>query len=108
MSFKIKISTEKNYTFVSLWGEIVSEDATKVSKKLTKLSKKDIETIVIDLNGISYIDSYGLGIFVYFWKLFGDLGINFLFLKPDGFMRDLLENSRLTEVFSFIDDLEDL
>lgn len=108
MSCKIKIKKFKKFQVLKFYGEIEATDINTISKKLESLSKSKYRTIAIDLNEIKYIDSHGLGVFVYFWKMMEKDNRDLVFLKPQGFMQTIFEGTNLHQILKIVDNLEDL
>ena len=108
MSCKIKTKKLRKIQVLKFSGEIEAPDINTISKKLESLSKGKHRTIVVDLNDISFIDSHGLGVFVYFWKMMEKNNRELVFLKPQGFMQTIFEGTNLHQILKIVDNLEDL
>ena len=86
-------------------GEITGENVGKITKKLENLRKADSEKIVVDLSKTTFIDSHGLGAFVYLWRLLEEQKRE-LVLNPQGFIRSLFTGTNLDKIFRVVDSEE--
>lgn len=68
MNLSIDINEKENGVIVKLKGEIDIYTAPKLRKSLIPLTEKSEDTVCVDLNGVTYLDSTGLGIFIYALK----------------------------------------
>ena len=108
MSLKIKIKNVNNIPVVTLIGQVVGTDVNTLSKKLETLAKSDHAVVVIDLNDANYIDSHGLGVFVYTLKTMEANNKRLVFLNPQGLIRDIFYETNLNKVLPVINNLEEL
>lgn len=80
MNVSIEIKEKKNIFFVTLTGEIDAYTAPKVRNELMEVADGDGVKMEIDLSGVNYMDSTGLGIFVGLFKHLrannGDMKLN--------------------------------
>jgi anti-sigma B factor antagonist len=105
---KIKVKKNKNIPVIKIYGDVIGEDVRKISEKITSFIDSDITTIIIDLTEVNVIDSNGLGMFVFTWKLFNSQSKKMLFYNPNGFVKNLFESSNLNKVFTITNTLEGL
>jgi len=61
---KIEQRTEGNATVLSLSGEIDMNNSTEVREVLRQLVERKVQNIVVNMGGVSYIDSAGLATLV--------------------------------------------
>jgi anti-sigma B factor antagonist len=108
MGLRIKMKKHNGVPVMLLSGAAVGEDVRKVSEKINRLAEGDSSTVVIDLSDLDSVDSNGLGMFVFSWKLLDSQQKKLLFLNPTGFVKNLFEGSNLHKVFTIIDTLEGL
>lgn len=108
MSAKIKIKKIKNGVILKVIGRLVSEDANKFAGKLDSFLRKSTSSVVIDMTELEYIDSHGLGVLVFAWKLYNDSESKMLFYNPTGFVKEMFDGTKLNDMFEFIDNLESL
>ena len=108
MSCKIKTKKFNNVQLLKISGKIEAPDINTISKKVESLIKSKYPTIAIDLNGVKYIDSHGLGVFVYFWKMMEEKNRELVFVKPQGVIKTIFEGTNLYQILKVVDNLEDL
>jgi anti-sigma B factor antagonist len=108
MGLRIRMKKHNATPVLQLSGNAVGEDVRKISEKISGLAEGDWSTVVIDISNLDSVDSNGLGVFVFSWKLLESKGKRLLFLNPNGFVKDLFEGSNLHKVFTIIDSLEGL
>ena len=108
MSCKIKTKKYNNVQLLKISGEIEAPDINTISKKLESLVKSNYHTIAVDLNEVKYIDSHGLGVFVYFWKMMEEKNRELVFVKPRGVIKTIFEGTNLYQILHIVDNLEDL
>ncbi len=68
MNINIDVNHNQNITEVTVGGEIDVYTAPELKKELIPLSEKDNVEMIVDLSGVSYMDSTGLGVFVGLFK----------------------------------------
>lgn len=108
MSAKFKIKKIKNGVIFKIVGRLVSEDATKFASKLESFRGKENFSVVIDMTELDYIDSHGLGVLVFAWKIYSDSNTKMLFYNPTGFVKEMFNGTKLDDMFEFIEDLDSL
>lgn len=106
MSCKIKTRKYKSLPVIQLEGEITAIDAPVISKKIESVAKKKASSIIVDLTNTSFIDSYGLGVFIYSWKKLKENNCELIFLNPQDFIKNIFHGTNLGNVFKTIDSLE--
>ena len=108
MSCKIKVKKLNSAYLLKISGRMVSDDASKVALTIEKCFKKKLETIVVDLTEIEYIDSHGLGVFVFAWRNGLEVGKKLCFYNPQGFVEEMFNETKLISILEFVDNLENL
>ena len=108
MALKIKIKTHNGIPVVQVIGEAVGHDVVKISKKLEQFLTSNDPKIAIDLGETSVVDSYGLGVFVFSWKQFNVQNRQLIFVNPQGFVRDLFEDTNLDKVIKIAESIDGL
>jgi anti-sigma B factor antagonist len=108
MGVRIKLRKHNGIPVLQVSGDLVGEEVRKVSEKITKLAEGDAVTVVVDVSELNSVDSHGLGMFVFSWKLLDSQDKKLLFLNPSEYIKNLFEGSNLHKVFTIIDSLEGL
>ncbi len=108
MSCKIKLKKIKNVPILKIIGDVTSAEINTLSKKLHSLIKKKAHKIVVDLSETNYIDSHGLGVFIYAWKIMEENNHELIFLNPQGFIRDMFVGTNLQNFLRIVNNLEEI
>jgi anti-sigma B factor antagonist len=108
MSAKINMLKSGEIPVIEIIGELSGESVGKIAARLEKLRKTYSKTIAVDLSRTTFIDSHGLGVFVYSWRLLENEQRNLVFVNPQGFILNMLHNTNLDRLFKIVDSLEAL
>ncbi|MCU0608802.1 MAG: STAS domain-containing protein [Chitinispirillaceae bacterium] len=108
MSIKIRIRKERDIPVMEIAGEISGENVGKIASRLERLRDSDAKTIVVDLSETTFIDSHGLGVFVYSWRLLETEQRYLVFIRPQGFIMNMFQNTNLDRVFRIVDSIEEI
>ena len=106
MNFKIKTKKHNNIPVIKLIGEVAAQNIHALSKKLESLIESKHPIVVVDLNETRYIDSHGLGVFVYSWKMIEKNNKKLIFLNSQEFIRNMFEGTNLNQILTIVDDLD--
>ena len=63
MNINVEVKETERYFHVYVEGEVDVYTAPKLHDRLLPLTKDPNSNIVIDLSGVTYLDSVGLGVF---------------------------------------------
>lgn len=108
MSFKLKIKKVKQIPVLQIQGDITGSNIGKLTAKLEHMIKTDSEKVAIDLGNVSFIDSHGLGVFVFFYRRLKEGDRSLVIVNPSEFVAELLAGSNLDRIFSIIKNYEEL
>lgn len=108
MSFKLKIRKTDAAVILALSGDITGNSVGKISGKLENIQNMYQGTIAIDLSETTFIDSHGLGVFVFFYRRLSEVNRRLVFLNPSEFILDLFSGSNLVKIFSIVSSEEDI
>jgi anti-anti-sigma factor len=106
MGFKTKVRKVKGVPVLEIRGDFAGENAAQAALLLEKMRASTNASIAVDLNRTTFIDSVGLGVFVYCWRLLENDNRKMLFIKPQGFVLKMLESTSLDRVFKVVDELD--
>lgn len=100
---EINLREENNIIIVILEGELDISVIEPIREKFRKLTDEKKEALVVNLAGVPYIDSSGLGMFVETMQAMEKYGgkMGFAGLTPD--VRKVFELTRLDKFFSIYD-----
>lgn len=108
MSLKIKTRRHGDTAVVELIGDIIGNDAMKIQKKLEETLREHKGAIAVDLSGVSFIDSHGLGVLIYQWSVMSKEGRRLVFLRPSAFVSDVLVTTNLERVIPVVNTEEEI
>lgn len=97
---KLKAGTIKEYPSLEISGQIIGDNAAQVKSKIDTISRKHKGNLVIDLSEVTFIDSYGLGVLVYIWKLYRSNSRDIIFLCGGNFDVDIFSAANLDSLFT--------
>lgn len=108
MSFKLKIKKVKQVPVLQIQGDITGSNIGKLTAKLEQMIKTDADKVAIDLGNVAFIDSHGLGVFVFFYRRLKERDRSLVIVNPSEFVAELLAGSNLDRIFSIIRNHEEL
>ena len=94
-----EITTEENHLLVCLSGKIYMGEAARLREILLGFIDKGQNTFIIDLSGVEYMDSSGLGTLVAIQKRALQKGGGVIIKGLQGLVKELFELTRLIFVF---------
>jgi anti-sigma B factor antagonist len=89
---------------LALEGEIDLHESPAVREKLNPLIDAKLPRIVVDLSGVSYIDSSGLALFIEAMQRIQSYGGKFALCGLTATVRTIFEIARLDQVFQIFPD----
>jgi len=108
MSFRLKIRKVKTIPVLTVFGDITGNNIGKLTAKLDHMIKMPSERIAIDLASVSFIDSHGLGVFVFFFRRLQEQRRIMVILHPSEFISELFSGSNLDRIFTIVNDEREL
>lgn len=108
MNFKISIRKKNRIPILEIQGSITKDNLNKIKSRIESVQKSDSSIIMINLEHTDFIDSHGLGVFLFFWHKLAEEKRQLIFLKPQGFILDVLTETSLTKIFKIIESEEHL
>lgn len=95
----VKIDRTPTHLVARLTGELTLATRERASAALTALFEENDRRVAIDLSGIKYIDSSGLGCLVDLNARANVAGCRMMLVAPSAFVAGVLENTRLDRWF---------
>lgn len=100
----IRLGIEKNILIVSVFGELdlvmAKEFNTKVDEML--LAHVEVKELIIDLNGVSFVDSTGLGAIIGRYKVMKLRGGKVSVLGANKSVKKVLEMAGLKKIVGIV------
>lgn len=94
-----EIKVQDNQIMVKLFGSLYVEEAAVLRESLIKYIEQGYKDFVIDVGGVDYIDSSGLGVLVAIQKRALQKAGGVTICNLRGLVQELFELTRLTKVF---------
>lgn len=102
---QIKVESKNNTDIVILSGEVDLYNSPQVRKKLTELINHKNPHIIVDLSGVTYMDSSGLATLVEAMQKIAKNNGKFILVGIKGAVKNMFEIARLNEVFSIYENI---
>ena len=105
MSFSLKTRRIRGIVLIDMSGRFsAGESILLLRDTVHRLADEDSRKFVLNLEGVSYIDSCGLGELVATYTSLTNKGRSMSLLNPTQRTTDLLELSKLSTVFDVFED----
>jgi anti-anti-sigma factor len=108
MSFRIRVHKVKGTPVLEIIGELAGRNVSDVALRLEQLRTTEGKKIAVDLKRTTFIDSHGLGVFVYTWRLLEKEKRDLIFVRPQGFVLNMFQNTNLDHIFTVVASLEEI
>jgi anti-sigma B factor antagonist len=106
----LKIDVEEHLTgrvVLRLVGVLALDTSGMLREKISKLAeRRDLKKVVLDMEGVRYVDSSGIAVLVSGSTALRKNGIDFALAQPTNRLRDLLQVTKLYTVFKVYDSVE--
>jgi anti-anti-sigma factor len=104
MELKIHIEEENGLTIVYASGELDAVTAGTLEDNLNGLIDKGVERIILDLDGVPYVSSAGLRVFLATAQKL-DIKGKFALSRLNSEVKEILEITGFTNILEWFDDL---
>lgn len=108
MNLKLRIKKINQKPVLEITGGITGENVGKITSKLDSLRKSEHGVIGVDLRRTTFIDSHGLGAFVFISRILKNQQRELVFIEPHNFIRNMFTGSNLDKIFRIVESDEDL
>lgn len=100
---KYNINVEQDQIYITLSKEFYVEEASNFREDLLPYLDKGFKYFILDLSGLTYIDSSGLGVIIGIQKRAISNGGKVIIKGLKGPVKELFELTRLTKIFEIED-----
>jgi len=107
MSLKVETRELEGVTVVACHGRIVLGDESAGMRQTLKRALTSSKHLVLDLSGVTYIDSTGLGTLVGVYSSARGSGADIKLAGLNQRLRDLLQITKLVTVFEVYDTVQE-
>lgn len=94
---EIEIRTETNRAILTLKGDLMARDLAVLQETVNDLLRQGIRHFTLNLDGVQYVDSAGLGQLVQLHKTVTHVGGDFKLAHPSKRLTSLLRLTKLLE-----------
>lgn len=100
-----ELHSEPEAAMLKLSGELLGgEQSQHLDDELTRLIGEPQRIIALEMSGVWFINSSGLGLLVRLHLRVRNAGKNFLITRPHANLRKIFSTTRLTDVLDISDD----
>ncbi len=107
MALEIAESVREDVVILTLKGRLTLGESNIVREQITQLAAAGKHNVVVDLGGVEYIDSTGLGILVICFTSLKKLGGALKLVNPNKRNVELLLLTKLHTVFEVFNEVQD-
>jgi anti-sigma B factor antagonist len=104
-NFELETETKGSKALVKVGGDLDLQVVEQLTEALTRVESDGPEKLVIDLSGLSFMDSSGMAAVAAAAIRAGESDRRFAIVIPPPGVRQAFELTRLTEVITTTDDL---
>jgi anti-sigma B factor antagonist len=105
LNFDLETESQGTSTLVRVRGDFDIQVAEHVTQRLMEIEASRPEALVMDLSGLSFLDSSGMGVIAAADGRAREAGRRFVVVNPPYGVRRAFEVSALDEVITVSDDL---
>lgn len=104
----LQIHVEGNKAVLKFDGELIFDNSNQLKEeaKNSLAEKKEIETLIIDLSRVSYLDSSGVGVILSLFKFMRSRNGEMAVAEPNEKIKRVFSVTKMTEIINVYDDLE--
>lgn len=106
MSFAIETSSDDAHVVLAVRGDVDIATAPVLRERLTHVLA-DPKAVVVDLGGVGFMDSTGLGVLVAAYNRAVAAGATLVLARPQRIVRNALSLVQVDSVIRVYDSLED-
>jgi anti-sigma B factor antagonist len=103
---EIKTKSKDSFTIVEIQGDVDLYSSPNLRKILLDLTKAKRKHVLVDLNGVKYMDSSGVATLVEALQQIGKYGGKLKLVNLRESVKDVFELSRLDKVFDIYETVE--
>ncbi|HZB06010.1 MAG TPA: STAS domain-containing protein [Thermoleophilaceae bacterium] len=108
LNFEVESRIESDRAIVTVRGDFDLQVAERVVVELAKVEERAPALIVVDLSGLSFMDSSGMGVVAAAHARAVEAGRRIVFVRPPYTVRRAFELSGFDDVIAVVDDLDSI
>ncbi len=106
LNFDVQTRTEGTSTLVTVGGDLDLQVAARVADEIAQAEAGQPDLLVLDLSGLSFMDSAGMGVVAAAHARAVDVGRRFVVVRPPYSVRRAFELSNFNEMLEIVEDVE--
>lgn len=103
---EIKVKKEDNYQLITVHGEVDASSSIELDKALSNASNQ-ANKILVDLTGLAYISSAGLGVFISYLEELKAKNIRMILIKMQPAVAEVFQILGLQNLITITDTKEE-
>lgn len=97
---QLSIQSEKEYLLVTINGELVLADSQQIKEEVKKAIEEDKRyQVIIDLSGVDFIDSSGLGVLIGWFKTVNQAQGKIAYVGLAEYVKKIISLAKLDKIF---------
>ena len=97
---QISIQAEEVYLLVTITGELVLTDSQQIKEEVKSAIEKDARyQVIIDLSGVDFIDSSGLGVLIGWFKTVNQAQGKIAYVGLTEYVNKIISLAKLDKIF---------
>lgn len=104
----LKLSLEANKAVIKFEGEVVFNNSNQLKERVkAKLdANKEVNTLIIDLGNVSYLDSSGVGLLLSLFKFMQKREGSLRVARPNAKIKRVFDVTKMREIIPIFADLD--
>jgi anti-anti-sigma factor len=105
----LDLVVENNKAVLKFDGEIIFENSNQLKEKAKKLlaKKQEVDSLIIDLSKVDYIDSSGVGVILSLFKFMREKDGSLAVSEPNEKIKRVFDVTKLAEIIPVYVNLEE-
>ena len=108
LNFDVQSRTEGRSTLVSIKGDFDLQVAARVAEEISNAEAGQPDLLILDLSGLSFMDSAGMGVVAAAHARAAEVGRRFVVVRPPFNVRRAFELSNFDALLEIVEDVEDV
>lgn len=104
--FEVRLSDADHHCLVEVRGEIDLATAPALREQLREVLDRCPSAVVVDLHGVPFLDSTGLGVLIAAFKRSAAVGVPLCLVRPQRIVANALSLVRIDTVIPVYDSVE--
>jgi anti-anti-sigma factor len=105
----LKLLIENNKAVLKFDGEVIFDNSNQLKEESKKrlAKKEEVESLIVDLSRVSYLDSSGVGVILSLFKFMRNRNGSLSIAEPNEKIKRVFEVTKMTEIIPVYPTLEE-